>query len=145
MFLHLCKLFRHADNVKPVSEFWKVSTFGSLLVLWIYFRLYLFATKFLWASAALGIPYAGWENCDFIIPFNILTVFIYGLQVRPPPSLPHCICSWTDTVSQWMWFFMIARIAYMKVVHGMELDDDRDATSKVNEAIIEKHNKAKQS
>lgn len=124
VFLHLCKLFRHVDNARPVAEFWKVSSFGALLVLWVYFRLYLFATKFLWASAALGIPYAGWQNCDFIIPFNILTIFIYGLQ--------------------WMWFFMIARIAYMKVVHGMELDDDRDATSKVNEAIIEKH-KAKQS
>ena len=43
-----------------------------------------------------------------------------------------------------MWFFMIARIAYMKVFYGMELDDDRDATSKVNEAILEKR-KAKQS
>lgn len=124
VYMQACKMLRLLDNAHPVGEVAKSLMFVLLVAAWLYFRIALYAVKVLKTTIFMPLAMAGWRNCDYWFFFNFLVVFVWLLQI--------------------FWFYLIIKVAYLKVKYGMELDDARDFTAQKNLEVLEEIEGVKQ-
>ena len=106
VFLHVCKIVRVFDNAKPVPPYVMDVGFPLLPISWVALRLYFYARKVMYSTFFHPFDYGSWRNSDLYIPFNILLVVLFLLQV--------------------LWFYYIMKTAILHVFYGAEFDDERD-------------------
>uniref|UniRef100_A0A7S4IM55 TLC domain-containing protein n=1 Tax=Vannella robusta TaxID=1487602 RepID=A0A7S4IM55_9EUKA len=109
VFLHITKILRFVDNVKPCMDIPMTASYIGVVISWVVFRLILFPWKVIYNVTVLGLHYAGWANVDYWIFGSIFLIVLYGLQL--------------------FWFFLIVQSGYKFVRYG-EMDDDRDPTAR---------------
>mmetsp|Transcript_2951 Transcript_2951/g.10351 ORF Transcript_2951/g.10351 Transcript_2951/m.10351 type:complete len:334 (+) Transcript_2951:116-1117(+) len=117
VYMQACKMLRLLDNCRPVGEVLKSLMFVVLVLAWLYFRIALYAAKVIYTTAYVPLAFAGYHNCDYYFAFNGLVIFVWLLQI--------------------FWFYLIVKVAYLKVKFGMELDDARDFTAQKNLEVLE--------
>eukprot|EP01094_Clydonella_sp_ATCC50884_P003381 TRINITY_DN12617_c0_g1_i1.p1 TRINITY_DN12617_c0_g1~~TRINITY_DN12617_c0_g1_i1.p1 ORF type:complete len:337 (-),score=73.97 TRINITY_DN12617_c0_g1_i1:254-1264(-) len=116
VFLHVNKLVRYLDNwVNVYIDVLKLIVFPPLVLSWIYFRLYFYSAYVVYPSSVQGVWYAGYENADYWLFFNICLFTLLYLQI--------------------FWFYLIMKTALKHLLYGDRLDDERDLSTsgKTNE------------
>jgi len=106
VILHLVKLIKLSDQLLKWREITKNGFFALLPISWLIFRIVFLFDRVIWTTLYVPIHYGGWHNADFYIFFNILLLAIYALQI--------------------FWFYIIMKIAFIKVFHGKDLADIRE-------------------
>jgi len=106
VILHFVKLIKLLDEPLKFKDSTKNIFFAFLPISWFIFRIVFLFDRVIWNSMYSPIVYGGWQNSDYYFLFNSLLLAIYALQV--------------------FWFYIIMKIAYIKVFHGKDFDDLRE-------------------